>query len=486
MRPTFTICKMLRGLELTMDFSMPIERKTMTRSHLVERILGVSVLCLIYGISLFSSDYNSITIAASVLFTVFSLLHKRNGNSFLSFEYIFFVLVFIFHFGFNYLILIGDTRYTFVLRFLDLGNETILATSRFSISFVFWYSFGVILSGREKDYYPLVKRPYITKNELSRIGWMFVAVCLPFNLYVSYIRLVAYVNSGYLATFTLSINNFVTTLSNGFYVGIVLLILGYRDNKRKSFVILLFGLVISLFAMTSGRRSSAVVYLIPSITFFLTIFTGNKKKLSIKRLLMYVLVAYVVVVVVGTFGALRQTGQSGFKSFWDILFSNMSFRFLNRQLSEFGYAAYTLGATIEVVPSQMNYGFGLTYFASWATILPNLGGIITGLQDRMTYVTFLPDYYQGALGGSFLGEAYYNFGAYSFLFFLVVGFLFSKMSFKLKNDIKSSSISFVDTCFIVVMPTLFFWVRAYFTAIPRPLIWYALAIYFLKSLLKKE
>ena len=139
----------------------------------------------------------------------------------------------------------------------------------------------------------------------------------------------------------------------------------------------------------------------------------------------------------------------------------------------------TLAAALETFPSE-GVGRGTIYFTSWLQVVPNIGGIIDGLIVEIDFVRLIPSKYQFWLGGSFLGELYYNFGAKGIPLFFVLGYALAYMSKKLDFDILNQKINYSTIAILLLISPCFIWVRGTFSYIPRTLVWFFVLIFVLK------
>ena len=57
-----------------------------------------------------------------------------------------------------------------------------------------------------------------------------------------------------------------------------------------------------------------------------------------------------------------------------------------RALEEFGGTQYTMALTMENIPSNFQYRFGSSYLLSLASILPNVGGIFTEINNAAFFL----------------------------------------------------------------------------------------------------
>ena len=235
----------------------------------------------------------------------------KNGFSWLSLPMIFLLLLFLFHGSYYILWLIDgfglENQFTqsYSHIYLTIADETWVDCGKFCILFFFFFTMGITFCR---------KRVWTSKKVFSfeqcrKIGIVVTTLCLLPRIYLDVYTLFLYLQGGYLATFS-GIPGFLQTLADGFYIGIILMILGAPTaSKAKNF--LLLGIAVSLFGMLSGRRMEKVVYVIALFFVYMRFAKNTKtvKKVKTKSKIAWFLVAYLFLVAISTFGDVRATSD---------------------------------------------------------------------------------------------------------------------------------------------------------------------------------
>ena len=127
------------------------------------------------------------------------------------------------------------------------------------------------------------------------------------------------------------------------------------------------------------------------------------------------------------------------------------------------------------VPSIIGYGYGVGYASGFLNIFPNVNGFIDSYRDSMVYVSNFPVQYQQYMGGSYIGELYFNFGYFSVIFAILIGifigFICNMVSNKNNYD---KSLSYI-IC-LIIYTNMLWWIRDYFSGMIREIIWSAIII----------
>ncbi|WDC84195.1 hypothetical protein PL321_18425 [Caloramator sp. mosi_1] len=76
-------------------------------------------------------------------------------------------------------------------------------------------------------------------------------------------------------------------------------------------------------------------------------------------------------------------------------------------MEEISGTIHTVQITMEKMGNELKYAKGMTYIKSLLLIFPNIGGILDNILYTSTYGKMLNVPY---IGGSYIGEIYYNFG----------------------------------------------------------------------------
>ena len=89
------------------------------------------------------------------------------------------------------------------------------------------------------------------------------------------------------------------------------------------------------------------------------------------------------------------------------------------------------------------------------------------------------------MGGSFIGELWFNFGYFSIFIALFFGILLGKFSIAIFKKNKKNY-SFFMPYFLYIATLVVWWVRQYFTTVAWSALFYGIVIFILHSIVKNK
>ena len=203
------------------------------------------------------------------------------------------------------------------------------------------------------------------------------------------------------------------------------------------------------------------------------------KKTLLRQAIITLVIMYFVAGIVTSISHLRLNSVLTLSSILSDSFSNSNQTFLYI-LEEFGGTFKTPLMVMQQVPSYTDYSYGLTYIKSLITIIPNFNDSIRSIYQQSIYLFSLRG--TAAMGGSYIGEMYFNFGYFSFVLAIPIGAVIGKLTDKADQLIMNRKyIEF--SYYIMIVFGLYMWVRGYFTELIRGPIWAALLIYIVNSII---
>lgn len=442
-------------------------------------VVSVIVGCCILAISYSLQDLTDLTMVSvgSFLFWTILLIKKRGV---IDIAVIFYVLCYLFHCSYFFLIATDNVCGNAHL-FITLPENIQIDTLKYCNYFFTLFPMGSLLVANSVVYKE--GKPFLTIEQCGKVGVAMIIVTLLPRLYVDISKVYAFMLYGYKGTRALVINNYIIVFANMFYVGIILAIYGFRSAKRTQILLLLISFFVILFSMISGARGTAISYLVVILfTYCKSIDMGRNSLFAILR---YAVVGYFILALIATFGDARDVGASSISTVLDLFAKNITYKLFLDQLGEFGFTAYTLAASIDFFPKN-GFGNGSNYFLSWFAVSPNIGDFLTGFYEKMAFAVKLPRKYQGILGGSVLGEFFYNFGYISLAIFPLFGCFIAKISNCVSDAMKSNWLTSKNLLFILALMPMTLWVRSYFTEFPRTVVWSFLFVMATKEFLYKK
>ncbi len=247
-------------------------------------------------------------------------------------------------------------------------------------------------------------------------------------------RMFGYVlQGGYLAIFDNELSGVFWRLAyriSGFFYPAVYIILYTVRNNDRAWNFLFSGVILYnlMYGFFIGNRGSVFMFILALILYRHTIHKRYTKKESLKLALFGFLVLMLSSVI-----ALTRVAAKGDMSINGILSGIAGYNLIYGSISEFGGTLMTLLVAMRIVPETLPFAGGISYLASSVIIIPDVFGLFANLTPYITVSGVLNEYHYG-LGGSFIAEAYYNFGNYSALFMLILGFTIGKYTLKLDLD----------------------------------------------------
>jgi hypothetical protein len=314
-------------------------------------------------------------------------------------------------------------------------------------------------------------------NLCRGLGWITLLFSAPFQFYYDALNMMHSYTGGYLATYSSDKIGILYAFGSFIYVAVALLIIGYKDNKKKSLAIIFIFIIYIGISMLSGNRGHQIVALI--VVFYI----ASKTVLKIK------VQSVVLIIILYWFGSIFMNMLYDARNIGTYyLINNFSTLFLKHIGSNpFFELNGTFGDTIEtpyLVVTQMDHlispSYGLGYLYAFASILPNINGVFTDINNAAHFPSMLSG---SALGGSFIGEIFYNFKYFGVIPAFIFGGLLNTVSKKIEESFAKK-----DYIALVYLLTIFinslWWVRDSFENLVRPIVWQCLFSYFILLILK--
>ena len=437
----------------------------------------------------------------SIVFLILSCLNLKLGYEigFISYSTIFLVCFWIFHCGqiINYGFELDGKNYLF---FINYGTEkasgdafVFYVVSQFLITEAIGYSYNKIERNKSLGAKTI---PVYLKYILFSIGFG------P-RVYYDLTYLIYTLRNGYSGS-DIYFPQFINTLAFFADVAIMIELITCRNRKRETII---FAIVILYkgIMMMSGHRQEAFVFII--VFSYLYFFVNRHRPINVKKTLYYFLIGYVAVVFIMTVGELRTSEFKSISVLVNTLSKNIKGGFLANLFGEFGSAFTTLVKTVNDTPQMVNYGHGLSYVAGTCSVIPTVAGRIPMLANKTAYIL----QYQNvsSLGGSFLGEFYYNFGWFGLIGMPVVGMFLGKVQkrlelFRINRICDEDILSIVDDeindnyiigdarvnldlVFSIIMAiSLLLFIRGYFTDMVQKVVWTMIVVSFLSTVVVKK
>jgi hypothetical protein len=429
----------------------------------------------------------------SLLQLIFSLIFIiKNDHTVFSIAITFLLLSYLFHFGQSIITTFGFEdvhahRNVIFRTSLDLYNRA----SYFVILAHFFLTIGIVYSPfkvfkRDKkrinfDYY--LKNEFIILKNIRVIAYLVLAISLLPLVYIDIQKLIAISSSGYLSTYevyTTGINKYIALLAQFARPAITMLLIGYKYNKRKFNIFFIITSLYFILMMFAGERGTNMIYLIAN-TF---VYYRVVNQIKLRTVIFGLLFGYFVLVIINSISILRSSSDYSIYT----LISSIQIRsddgIIYSTLREFGGTIQSLIYSIQFIPEYTNYNFGTTYLNGFLVILPKLPSqLLSYLSVDFTFVKAFPEAFQKYLGGSYLGELYFNFGWFGTSMAIFVGHLVGFVNKTIEHSIKTRNWMVFSVC-MIFFPNLLLWVRGYFVELIFTAFWMGMFILLINKIAK--
>lgn len=392
-----------------------------------------SIIFYIYAPSSMNKEYMFIEVALSLFFTInfFIKTRKNSRMGVFSHSHIFIVifLIVFYQFYIDYILGFIDTsekrtwiNTSIVAKSLGLCN---IAISSFLLGYKYQLYKHIVRSNFHATPQTTI---FPEKKFLCNIGYCMLA----------YFIITAddgFFRSGYLTSEGQLDASFgiMVILQSVMITVFSLYCIEYKNNYNGESIINHFkrpGILVCIYAIAiilSGRRTEALRVVIMLLFAYIYV-SGNK--LNIKKTLAYL---FVGVILTSVFGAIRGEGQS-FSQGIEFLTSNNTISPFTKELAG---SINTVHIAMDNVPEIIPYNYGITFFASFALLVPGLDRLITYLMPNeiaLNSSTQIANMYWGGsdwgygTGSSIVADVYISFGVIGVVIvFLLIGRLFRKL-----------------------------------------------------------
>lgn len=319
----------------------------------------------------------------------------------------------------------------------------------------------------------------LSTESLFKIGALIFTLTFPIEAYIQLSKVLVANNSGYLATYDISISGIIGFITNFSLVGIITMILGSRDDFKRGSTIMVLYSIFYVITMFSGGRMWQVIKLL--LVFYYYMKTYNIK--VTKRNL-------TILMILGYFGAGFMSAVADFRSYdfqnnsavfqiiKDVSINNPIFNIIE----EFGGSIYTVALTIQKTAFEIPFSMGRQFLANFVSILPNLNEAFTRINLESNFVLLLNTQ---ALGGSFVGEMYYSFHYLATVPAFLIGVLIQFITNRIERGLKNNDYHFIIYS-ILLQYSFVSWVRGSSAIFYRNTIFGVIAVYIITTFFIRE
>jgi len=339
---------------------------------------------------------------------------------------------------------------------------------------VYFIAVGISCGKLQKE-----KKVNQRQADVSVYGKILVLIGVIPRLYIDILSLVGARANGYEGVYSIYFPQAIQSIAFFFDAGLFFLLYAQTDRRKQKFYLVAV-IVYKCIMMSTGARQDKVAFLL--VWLYVYFFIINK--ITVKKLALLVVVCIAGFMFISAIGTIRVNDTVSLSQTLSLLQSGTMNNVIGGALGEFGSAFDTLEVAIKYTPSEIPFGWGKSYVAGLLSIIPLLVNQIPSLAKAVMFVNQLPKHVTFALGGSFLGELFYNFSWFGIIGSSVVGAFITKLHNGIVDD--SSCDIFYKAWYSILATAMILFVRGYFTDMMQKLVWTYIAIYIIRMYLAKR
>lgn len=339
---------------------------------------------------------------------------------------------------------------------------------------VYFIAVGISCGKLQKE-----KKVNQRQADVSVYGKILVLIGVIPRLYIDILSLVGARANGYEGVYSIYFPQAIQSIAFFFDAGLFFLLYAQTDRRKQKFYLVAV-IVYKCIMMSTGARQDKVAFLL--VWLYVYFFIINK--ITVKKLALLVVVCIAGFMFISAIGTIRVNDTVSLSQTLSLLQSGTMNNVIGGALGEFGSAFDTLEVAIKYTPSEIPFGWGKSYVAGLLSIIPLLVNQIPSLAKAVMFVNQLPKHVTFALGGSFLGELFYNFSWFGIIGSFVVGAFITKLHNGIVDD--SSCDIFYKAWYSILATAMILFVRGYFTDMMQKLVWTYIAIYIIRMYLAKR
>lgn len=332
-------------------------------------------------------------------------------------------------------------------------------------------------------YEKLSNKPVLTDNVLCRVAWGLLLISVVPTFYELYKDVTTVFFNGYSDTLGNATGiDKIFVLISGFYPSAILILYCFEEKRRRTVYFALGSYV--LLQLLGGSRIAvfrlAIVLLVISNLY--------RKEISKKRAVMICIFGLVGVFVFSFVSSARNyiylasNVQLFLKETATDLLEN---NFIFAAIKEMGNTQVINTLVYALCPKKVDYRYGMSFVRSIYSVLPNF----LNLEYISIDEVFSPYYTvtNAGCGASFIAEGYWNFGYFSVLFFIALGYVWGTLSNRFKQLCNSKYVK-PENFFVIVylMYYMIFLVRSESIELGRSFVYYAVIPILISKLLKTK
>lgn len=419
------------------------------------------------------------TLSVLVAFNIFiqAVTMKILQMPFKSFFFLFICLLYMFHFGQVYCTAVLDedpSAVTNMLRTVITNAEC--AKRLFCIMLGTINSFfvgGIVQSSRNDSIVDVYYDEHDDYEDLNclKLGIVLFVVSMPLRLYIDIRQLIAAFTGGYYGAIEISVSGVVSCIAGFWYIAVPLIALSIKnDSKRKIFV--LFSIGYMLISMLTGNRGHQLVNI---LAIALVLSYIQNQKIRFGKIIKIAIIGFACLIIINLIYRMRLYGISYlFDNFSVLLEETIENNVISQTLYELGATIKTPYLVVMGLGRELNPFFGETIFRSILVCIPDVTGALNENTNLAILGRVLNNAFNiSALGGSFIGELYYDFRQLYWIFAFLFGNIYYKLSVNIIKAIKEKQQWYICKYLPFLVYSLW-WVRDSFCGMLRPVVWIAI------------
>lgn len=418
------------------------------------------------------------TILTQTILGIF--LIKKMGEKIYSLANLMIIFSFILHFG--HVVLEGFSIETYRVFEWIRTDDVVLVRKVciYGMKSQFSLILGVMLYFRKKYYKNSKKLLINTKNEIINlkkinfIAKILIMIGLPFSITINYIKIQKFIIGSYGDTH-LNLSGIFVVLAESFQIGLILMLIGNYNKKNKYYTIMLMLISYQFLIISTGNRARPILIIMTLIY----LHNNLKNKISAKKIIKIMPIGYIFLMGIRVMGELRLEKDINFKIIAEKISYIYNQSVIYSILAEFGNTMLSVYYIIKY-ETEYELRFLSNYINGFLIVFPNLNNFLDKYYLDFIYIENLPKYARFALGGSFFGEAYYSFGEFGYLILVFIGFFSGYISKNIFVSIQEKDWLKLGK-FILIFPSLLWWIRSYFSTFLREVSWILILIIILEK-----
>ncbi len=357
------------------------------------------------------------------------------------------------------------------------------AATYIGMLFTLAFHFGAIYSLKKKTIQlsTFAVKDRVTFNYKMEAIWksgiIILIITLPFYFYNIFEKIGVVLIYGYGGLYDDNVGNkYITMISSYYTPALIALFFVSEYFKRK--VNLIRGVIIFtvlLPPLLLGGRSDAMIIFAVLLIIYMLYY-----KLNVKRIVLMGCSLYILLFVFGIIAKTRNDTNKS-QALYVNTIKDMNTNPVSETLTEMGYSLYPMAHTYDIIPKNIDYKLGESYFYAFSSLIPNIGfWNVHPAKLKADLGDWLMKYNNLGYGPgySIIAEAYYNFGFCGFFVFLLSGYLYCHLFQYVKRE------KMFENPFLLIIALIFFWlsiktVRNSFLATVRNFFYVCLPIYFI-------